>query len=160
MIEDEYDSFLRPNQCQPAVVQRFTNKMLDEFCSTGNFLGLTQLVKGFEEEDQLATAQAVVDRMNSHQVNISLEAQHGMFDLRASFVDCPLVWDNGATYSLTIFRGDFIDYEERSIPVQHISKTTMAIRIRTVMWNTKEPISGTIYLPILCYFLPIADIRL
>ena len=62
-----------------------------------------------------------------------LEAQHGMFDLRASFVDCPLVWDTGASCGLTPFRGDFLDYEECSIPVQDISKTNMVIGIGTVM---------------------------
>ena len=50
MIENENESFLRPNKVQPAVVQPFSDKMLNEFCSAGNFLGPTQLVKGFEEE--------------------------------------------------------------------------------------------------------------
>ena len=97
--------------------------------------------------------------MNSHQVNLLLEAQHGML-LFASFVNCPLVWDTGASYGLTPFRGDFLDYEECSIPVQDISKTNMVIGIGTVMWKFKEASGGTIYLPILCYHLPTADIRL
>ena len=151
---------MRPSKVQPAVVQPFSDKMLDEFCSAGNFLGPTQLVKGFEEEDRSATAQAAVDRMNSHRSNLLLEAQHGMFELRASFIDCPLVWDTGASYGLTPFRGDFLDYEECSIPVQDISKTNMVIGIGTVMWKFKEASGGTIYLPILCYHLPTADIRL
>ena len=98
--------------------------------------------------------------MNSHRFNLLLESQHGIFDLRKSFVNCPLIWDTGASYGLTPFRGDFLDYEECNIPVQDISKTNMVIGIGTVMWKFKESNGRTIYLPILCYHLPTADIRL
>ena len=36
--------------------------------------------------------------MNIHQANLLLEAKHGIFDLRASFINCPLIWDTGALY--------------------------------------------------------------
>ena len=156
----DHESFLRPDKVQPAVVQPFSDEMLEAFCSAGHFLGPTQLAKGFDREDHSAVAQATVDRMNSHRVNLLLEAQHGIFKLRTSFIDCPLVWDTGASYGLTPFRGDFIDYEECSIPVQDISKTNMVVGIGTVMWKFKESNGGTIYLPLLCYHLPTADIRL
>ena len=65
----EHELLLWPNRVQPAVVQPFSDKMLNEFCSAGNFLGPTQLVKGFEAEDHTVMAQATFDRMNSHRVN-------------------------------------------------------------------------------------------
>ena len=38
-----------------------------------------------------------------------------------NFILCPLVWDTGASYGLTPFRDDFIDYGEVVIEVQDIA---------------------------------------
>ena len=76
------------------------------------------------------------------------------------FEKCPVVWDTGASYGLTPFRCDFIDYEEVHLPVQDIAHTNYVVGIGTVMWKFKAINGDPIYLPILCYHLPTADIRL
>ena len=134
--------------------------MLDAFCSAGDFLGPTKLVKGFEEDDHRPMAQEAVDRMNVHRASLLAQAKQGIFSLSSSFTECPVIWDTGASYGLTPFRSDFIDYEECNIAVQDITKTNTVIGIGTVMWKFKESNGGTVYLPILCYHLPSTDIRL
>ena len=42
-----------------------------------------------------------------------------------------LVWDTGASYGLTPFRSDIIDYVECNIPVRDVKKVNRVIGIRT-----------------------------
>ena len=60
-------------------------------------------------------------RMNGHYTTLFLsqvlEAQTRPDVTSDKFKDCPVVWDTGASYGLTPFRSDFIDYEEVCIEV-------------------------------------------
>ena len=129
-----------------------------DFCR--DFLGPMNLFKCFEEEDHAIMAQETVDRMNSHCTAMLLQAGNEVQKLSKHFKNCPVVWDTGASYGLTPFRGDFINYEKCRIPVQDISKTNYVVGIGTVMWKFKTVDEKTIYLPLLCYHLESADIRL
>ena len=51
------------------------------------------------------------------------------------FWSCPLVLDTGASFGLTPFRGDFIDYVECSIPVNDIKPTNMVIGMGTTLYK-------------------------
>jgi hypothetical protein len=76
---------------------------------------------------------------------------------RATFKDCPLVWDTGASFGLTPFRGDFLDYVECNITVKGIARTNTVIGIGTTLHKFK--IDGNdIFLPCLSYHLPSAEI--
>ena len=147
----------------------FSEDILEQFCNgkdaDGNylrdFLGLMNLFKGFEEEDHEKNAQDTINRMNSHRTSMLLQAAGSdVPKLQKHFKHCPVVWDTGASYGLTPFRGDFIDYKECSIPVQDISKTNMVVGIGTVMWKFRTITGKKVYLPLLCYHLETADIRL
>ena len=70
------------------------------------------------------------------------------------------MWDTGASYGLTPFRSDFIDYEKVNIQVQDIAHTNYVVGVGTVMWKMSATNDDSIYLPIFCYHLPTADIRL
>ncbi|KAL7465924.1 hypothetical protein ACHAXS_006229 [Conticribra weissflogii] len=120
-----------------------------------------RLRSGFEpNEDHSLRAQDVVNRYNAHRFSILSQATKSFFNLRRTFNDCPVIWDTGASYGLTPFRGDFIDYEECNVSVQDISKTNTVIGIGTVMWRFKATNGDELYIPFLCYHLPTADIRL
>jgi len=80
--------------------------------------------------------------------------------VRNSFEHCPVVWDTGASYGLTPFRSDFIDCQDVCILVQDIAHTNYVVGVGTVMWKMTASNGDTIYLPIYCYHLPSADIRL
>jgi len=45
----------------------------------------------------------------------------------------PLVWDTGALFEFTPYRGHFIDYIECCIPVNVIKENTMVIRMGTIL---------------------------
>ena len=70
-----------------------------------------------------------------------------------------MVWDTGASFGLTPFRGDFIDYVKCNIQVNDIARTNIVIGIGTTLhkfkWNDED-----IYLPCLSYHLPSIEIRL
>ena len=111
-----------------------------------------RLFRGLErnEEDLEHYAQVAVDKYNSHCTALLLEAQDGGFHCAGEhFWDCLLIWDTGASYGLTTFRGDFIDYEKCKIPVQDISKTNTVIGMGTMMWKFKASNGKFIYLPLL-----------
>ena len=76
-----------------------------------------------------------------------------------TYWNCPLVWDTGASFGLTPFCGDFIDYIECRIPVNDIKETNMVIVMGTTLH--KFEIAGKpIWLPCLSYHLPTAEVRL
>jgi len=63
-------------------------------------------------------------------------------------------------YGLTPFREDFINYEEVEIEVQDIAHKNKVVGVGTVMWKLTATNSDTVYMPLVCYHLPTADIRL
>ena len=63
-------------------------------------------------------------------------------------------------YGLTPFREDFINYEEVEIEVQDIAHKNKVVGVGTVMWKLTATNGYTVYLPLLCHYLPTADIRL
>ncbi len=138
--------------------------VLSDFCSRTDFLAPMRLYRSFkdDDEDTQERAQDTVDRMNRARTSLMLSVDNaGDFHYEFHhFKDCPLVFDTGASYGLTPFRGDFIDYEECNIPVQDITKTNTVVGIGTVMWKHHATNGDVIYLPYLCYHLPSTDIRL
>ena len=78
---------------------------------------------------------------------------------KATFWNCPLVWDTGASFGMTPFCGDFIDYVECRIPVKDISKTNMVIGTGTTLHKFTVN-DKPIWLPCLSYHLPSAEVRL
>ena len=146
---------------KPAVKPHFLLKSavppetLDAFCADRGefFLGFPKLMKKLEFKEHGVEVQSTVGRANL------LTSEVGSSFMKATFKECPLVWDTGASFGLTPFRGDFIDYVECQIPVKDIARTNMVIGIGTTLHKFRvngEPI----WLPCLSYHLPSAEIRL
>ena len=125
------------------------------------FLSATQLNNKMESADRTKSAEEVVQRMCTAQKSYgfeSLEISQAKRE-KACFLTCPLVWDTGASFGLTPFREDFIDYVKCNIPVNDIARTNMVIGIGTTLH--KFSLDGEpVYLPCLSYHLPSAAIRL
>ena len=62
-----------------------------------------------------------------------------------------LFWDTGASYGLTPFRSDFIEYVECNIPVKNVDKENRLIIIETNLHNFIESNSQNIFLPCIPY---------
>ena len=100
-------------------------------------------------------------RLNHFRVVLGLDSntQKSLKRKRSTFKNCPLVWDTGASFGLTPFRNDFIDYIECSIPVNDIARTNIVVGIGTTLH--KFNMNGeAVYLPCLSYHLPSAEVRL
>ena len=66
----------------------------------------------------------------------------------------------GASYGLTQFRSDFIDYVERGIPIKDMTKVNRVIGIRTTIHKFIEINVQYIFLPCISYHLTQTDVCL
>ncbi len=111
---------------------------LDGFCD-GNqdFLKLSHLLSRFHSVNHLKNAQECLDWIH---------ATHGTFGGTYGYENsCPhinvpldpkqlmLIWDTGASFGLTPFQSNFIDYVACTIPVQDASKVNNVIGIGTTL---------------------------
>jgi hypothetical protein len=95
------------------------DELLDEFCFDRGktFLGAVKLMQHFGTLSLEEGAQKTVERFNLMRLTCGAEDE---IIQKATFKDCPLVWDTGASFGLTPFRGDFLDYVECKITVIEI----------------------------------------
>jgi hypothetical protein len=112
----------------------------------------------FEHISLAEGAHATVGRLNTFVINLGLNNTNHSKQ-RKTAKDCPLVWDTGASFGLTPFRSDFIDYTACEIPVNDIARTNIVIGIGTTL-HRFELDGEPFYLPCLSYHLPSADVRL
>ena len=68
--------------------------------------------------------------MNNH-IHLLLKACKSKIDVLKSFETTQLVWDSGASFELTPYHADFIDYVECDIDVKDISKLNKVIGFGT-----------------------------
>ncbi len=71
-----------------------------------------------------------------------------------------LIWDMGASFSLTPFQSDFIDYVARTLPVWDVTKVNKVMGIGTTLHKFTDTRGFLVYLPCVSYHLPQTDIRL
>jgi hypothetical protein len=79
---------------------------------------------------------------------------------QATSKDCPLVWDTGALFGLTPFRGDFLDYVEWNISVRDIARENIDSLALEQHYTSSKLMEKTIFLPYLSYHLPSTEVRL
>jgi len=153
---ENHEFFLTPNPKSHFLNRdAISTEVLDNFCDSKGefFLKFPQLLKKLDVQEHGDKAQRTVDRANI------LASGIGEALSSTTFWNCPLVWDTGASFGLTPFRGDFIDYVECKIEVKDISKTNIVIGIGTTLH--KFNVNGEpIWLPCLSYHLPSAEVRL
>ena len=98
------------------------------------FLAGTRFLSTFESSDRSSETEEVVQGLNPFR-DIFCFDKNGKHEpkRRSIFLNCPLVWDTGASFGLTLFRADFMDYAECSIPVNNIARTNMVVGIGTTL---------------------------
>jgi hypothetical protein len=75
--------------------------------------------------------------------------------------EVPLIWDTGASIGLTPFRSDFIDYVKlENVSVKDIARQNKVLGVGTVMWKFVTRDGRDIFLPLICYHVEHAEIRL
>ena len=82
-------------------------------------------------------------------------------DKKYLYRELPLIWDTGASIGLTPFRYDFIDYVElENVSVKDIARQNKVLGVGTVMWKFVTRDGRDIFLPLICYHVEHAEIRL
>jgi len=71
-----------------------------------------------------------------------------------------LIWDTGASYGLTPFRSDFIDYVKCEIPVRDVTKVNTVVGVGTTLHKFTDINGNPVYIPCVSYHLPETDVRL
>ncbi len=71
-----------------------------------------------------------------------------------------LIWDTGASYGLTLFCSDFIDYAECDIPVWDVTKVNKVVGIGTTLHKFAITDCKPVFLPCISHHLPQTDICL
>ena len=89
------------------------NEVLCEFVKgkADAFLVGTRLLSKFESADRLREAEEAVQRLNTFRGIFGFD-KNGKREptKRSTFLNYPLVWNTGASFGLTPFQADFIDY--------------------------------------------------
>ena len=67
---------------------------------------------------------------------------------------CILIWDTGASYGLTLFRSDFIDYVKCEIPVKDVTKVNKVVGKGMTLLKFTDINGNPIYFPCVLYHLP------
>lgn len=95
-----------------------------------------------------------------HQVSSIYEMSNGNQD-HNSYRGMPLIWDTGASIGLTPFRSDFIDYQLlENVTVKDIARKNKVLGVGTVLWKFYTREGRECFLPLICYHVEHASIRL
>jgi hypothetical protein len=70
-----------------------------------------------------------------------------------------LIWDTYASYGLTPFCSDFINYVKCDIPVRDVTKVNKVIGIGTTLHKFTNTEGKPVILPCVSYHLPQMDVR-
>ena len=71
-----------------------------------------------------------------------------------------LIWDKGASFGITPFQSNFIDYVEANIPVKDVTKINRVIKIGTTLHKFQNDKGIDIFLPCVLYYQPTTYVRL
>ena len=71
-----------------------------------------------------------------------------------------MIWYRGASFGLTPFRSDFIDYVEAEITVKDVTKINRVIGIGTTIQKFQNDQVKDKFLPCVSYHLPTTDVSL
>ena len=95
-----------------------------------------------------------------HHIILVLKVGQSKTDRDKSFKTAQLVWDSRASFRLTTFCADFIDYVEYDIDVKDISKLNKVVGFGTTLHTFLGTNDDLLYIPALFYHLPSAAIWL
>ena len=110
------------------------DELLTKFCCEQGttFLGATKLIQKFGTLSLEEGVKSTIKHLNILQAAGSTNASHTA--KRTTFKNCPLVWDTGASFGLTPFRGDILYYVECEIMVRKIARAKTVFPICIVFF--------------------------
>ena len=141
-----------------------TKPTLDGFCEGKDFLQVFRLLSAFRTTDHVENVQSCLARVYAANgftfggtyTKSQLPHMDDPLDPKTTM----LIWDTGASYGLTPFRSDFIDYVQCDIPVRDVTKVNKVIGIGTTLHKFTDVKGHPVYLPCVSYHLPSTDVRL
>ena len=119
-----------PNK-QPIPFRLHDAPTLARFCADrgSTFLALPRLLQQMRGDHNDKNLQLLLQRSNICTTLLGLRASNN----QVNYWNCPLVWDTGASFGLSPFRGDFIDYMPCEIPVNDIKSTNIVVGLGTTL---------------------------
>ncbi len=125
---------------------------LDDFLrSDCNYLQLPRLLSTFTSIDHEKNISSCIGQVAAiWGVFENCPVSSGKFNLRYLI----LIWDTSASYGLTLFFSDFINYVKCDIPVWDITKVNKVIGIGTTLHKFTITDSKPVLLPCVFYYLP------
>ncbi len=131
---------------------------LDDFLKVDrDYLQLSRLLSKFKSIDHEKNISSCIARVAALRGTFeNRNVGGGNLDPRSVI----LIWDTGASYGLTPFRSDFIDYVECDIPVRDVTKVNKVIGIGTTLHKFTDTDGKPVFLPCVSYHLPQTDVRL
>lgn len=139
-----------------------SSKTISEFLSNFDVLKFYQLYRklsGLTIDQHRDNATRLLHQAAT-MYRVGTDAHALQAGFKNNYHDMPLVYDTGASYGLTPFRADFIDYKPCDIPIKDITKINRVKGIGTVMYKFVATNGDILFLPGLAYHLESADIRL
>ena len=116
-----------------------------------------RLLNYFKSQDHTREAHHVVSCMNQH-IHLFLKASKSRANVLKLLKTTLLVRDFGASFELTPFHAEFIDYVECDIDFKDISKLNKVNGFGTTLQNHTATNNDLLYIPAFSYHLPSADI--
>ncbi len=136
---------------------------LDGFCDGHkDFLQLNRLLSTFSTVDHVKNAQSCVNHVKTHPGTYGGTYENctsystGLQDPKSLI----LIWDTGASYGLTTFWSDFIDYVKCEIPVRDVTKVNTVVRMGTTLHKFTDINGKPVYLSCVLYHLHETDVCL
>ena len=168
--------FLSGDAYRFVLPDQIDDQLLNEFCfgSNRDFTKLSKLVaeldqrsdleKFVEDHDHVSEVERLIKRASSGLPICGLAGSasdmHRILPSSPCYKNTILIWDSGASFGLTPFRSDFIDYVEADIPVKDVTKVNRVIGIGTTLHKFKDSNGNDVILPCVSYHLQTTDVRL
>jgi hypothetical protein len=127
--------------------------MLDGFCEGKDFLQLFCLLSAYPTMDHKNNVQLCVARINMMHGSYggTYESQCPHMDEPVGLKTTMLIWHTGASFGLTPFWSDFIDYVKCKLPVWDVTKVNKVIGIKTTLHKFTDVKGLPVYLPCILY---------
>ncbi len=122
-----------------------------------HFLWLPRLLSQFQSVDHEKNISSCIARVAALQGTFENRSVPGGPKDPCTLI---LIWDTGASFGLTPFCSDFIDYVECDIPVRDVTKVNRVMGIGTTIPKFTDVNGNPVYLPCVSYHLPETDVHL
>ena len=140
--------------------QEVSDSTIDSFCDgSRDFLSFVSLMSTFNEMDNAQNVQQLCQRLAVLSYR-SLNNRSCNDSKKIDPKNLILNWDTGASFGLTPFRSDFINYVEAEISVKDVTKVNKVIGIGTTLHKFLNDKGKSVFLLCVLYHLPTTYVRL